>query len=320
MKMRSTIFLTLSLIVHAVCITALALSHFKGKEAPGGGAVEVTMGEGAKDDTTKLVEANEVKPVAAQPEIKPIEKSEEVKPLPKKEAPKPKKIVKAKKAAPVVATELPAKEKTEEPEQLSPKLEDSDAVAVAATPEEQKEEAPKFIPVKEQVAAKPLDEAEEKTEANSEDAQAEDPAPQPVKEEKPADQPATSGKTEKAAGTALAALGQGGDSKAEAVNYLSLTQYSGNKAPEYPLAARKEQRQGQVDLLYRVTKEGRVTEVSIAKSSGHKDLDESAVKAIAKFKFVSGQEGWAKHAVIFKLAGATSTLPSKLRTNSAATE
>jgi len=318
MKMRSTIFLTLSLIVHAVCITALALSHFKGSEAPGGGAVEVTMGEGTKDDTTKLVAANDVKPVAVQPEMKPIEKAPEVAPLPKKETPKPKKIVKAKKAAPVVATELPPKEKTDLPEQLDPKIEDSDAVAVAAPPEQ--EEAPKFIPVKEQVAAKPLDEAEEKTEANSQDAQAEDPAP--VKEEKPVEKPATSGQIEQpgAKAVAVAALGQGGDTKAEAVPYLNLSQYSGNKSPEYPVAARKEQRQGQVDLLYRVTKDGRVTEVSIAKSSGHKDLDESAVKAISKYKFVSGQEGWAKHPVIFKLTGATATLPSKLRTNSAATE
>lgn len=319
MKLRSTIFLTLSLIVHAVCITALALSHFKGIEAPNGDSVEVTMGEGTKDETATLVAANDVKPVTVQPEMKPIEKVEEVKPLPKKEKPKATKIVKAKKAAPVVPTELPAKEKFDEPEQLSPKLEDSDAVVAAApAKEEPKEEAPKFIPVKEQVAAKPLDEAEDKTEANSQDAQAEDPAP--VKEEKPAEQPATQGQAETPKGTQVASLGQGGETKTEAVNYLTLTQYSGNKNPEYPVAARKEQRQGQVDLLYRVTKEGRVTEVSIAKSSGHKDLDESAVKAISKFKFVIGQEGWAKHPVIFKLSGTTATLPSKLRTNSAATE
>lgn len=292
MKLRSTIFLTLSLIVHAAALTALALSHFRGKEAASGDSVEVTMGEDAKPEAApQLVAANDATPVTEQPEIKPIEqKIEPVQALPKKETPKPKKIAKIKKAAPVVIpTELPAKEKTEEPENLSPKLEDSDAV-VAAEPE--------LVPVKEQVAAQPADEAEDKVETAA-------PAPAPAA---PTPAPVTPN------------LGQGGESQSEAVSYLNLTQYSGNKAPEYPVAARMEQRQGQVDLLYRVAKDGRVTEVTVAKSSGHKDLDEAAVKAIAKYRFQPGQEGWAKHPVIFKLSGAAAAMPSKLRTNHAATE
>lgn len=312
MKLRSTLFLTMSLVVHAVCITALALSHFKGVESPNGNNVEVTMGEASKtEDGQKLTDSNEAKPVS-QPEMKPIEKVEKpvvaTKPAPKK--PVAKKVAKV--AKPV--TELPPKEKVEQdPESLSSKIDDS-------TVEVAKEETPKFIPVKEKVEAQPADadEAEDKTEASSKDSQIEDPAPA-TQEEKPK----TSGQleTDKPATVAAAGpLGQGGDTKGEAVSYLDLKQFSGNKGPEYPLAARKDGRQGTVDLLYRVTKDGRVAEVQVAKSSGHSDLDEAAVKAVAKFKFVPGQDGWAKQPVIFTLKGLATSLPSKLRTKSAGTE
>ena len=89
----------------------------------------------------------------------------------------------------------------------------------------------------------------------------------------------------------------------------------GNRPPVYPLQARLENRQGNLELLYRVTKEGKVSDISIAKSSGSKDLDDSAVKAISQFKFYPGQEGWARHPVDFNLKGAVATLPSKLRAN-----
>ena len=306
MKMRSTIFLTLSLAVHAVCITALTLSHFKSLESPNGNEVEVTLGESSKpQDFGQLIASNEVMP-DTQPVVKPIEKIEVVKPLPKplpkKEVVKEKKIVKAKVAA-KPATTLPAKEKPAvetEPESMNPQIEDTDAVAVAeapATVETQEvkpqEEAPKFIPVKEKVSAEADEDAEVKTEASQ------NPAP--------THEPATSGQ-------------KGGESKTEAVSYLDLTQYSGNKPPVYPMSARKDSRQGSVDLLYRVTKEGRVAEVQVHKSSGHPDLDEAAVKAVAKYKFVPGQDGWAKQPVIFTLKGEADALPSKLRSNSAATE
>jgi protein TonB len=89
---------------------------------------------------------------------------------------------------------------------------------------------------------------------------------------------------------------------------------NGNKPPRYPLQARKEGREGEVDLLYRVTKEGGVADIQIVRSSGSQDLDQEAVRAIAKFRFVPGQEGWARHPVNFTLKGETAALPSRLRT------
>src|SRR6185369_3197393 len=96
-------------------------------------------------------------------------------------------------------------------------------------------------------------------------------------------------------------------------SYLDLRQLPGNQAPQYPMQARLEKRQGQLELLYRVTKDGGVADISVAKSSGFKDLDSAALAAIAKFKFVPGQEGWARHPVTFALKGPAATLPSTLR-------
>ena len=115
-------------------------------------------------------------------------------------------------------------------------------------------------------------------------------------------------------------LQKGGETKGEAVSYLELKQYSNNKPPAYPMQARREQRQGQVDLLYRVTKDGRVADVQVAKSSGHSDLDQAAISAVSSYRFVPGQEGWASHPVIFSIKGVATTLPSRLRGASASTE
>jgi len=105
---------------------------------------------------------------------------------------------------------------------------------------------------------------------------------------------------------------KGGTSQNNAVEYTELKQAPGNPAPFYPLAARREKRQGQVELLYRVTKEGKVTEVQIQKSSGSEDLDAEAVKAVSQYRYVAGQEGWAHHPITFALKGEEEAEPSKL--------
>lgn len=298
--MRSTMFVTVSLIVHALCFTALAVNHFKQlPEGNAGTEVEVTMGEGVQ-----VADASGTQEV---PEVKPLPVKEE----PKKEVTLPKKAPVAKKVVKnSPAKTLPKKEtvaETELPPNMNPVIEDSQAVTVA--PEEQSDEKVELIPVKDLppagVQAAASDEAEDKsTEAISKDvSETKDPAPVSTEGD---------GKG--------AALNKGGDTKSEAVSYLELKQYSGNQPPVYPMSARKEQRQGQVDLLYRVTKDGRIAEVQVAKSSGHPDLDEAAVKSIAKYKYVPGQEGWARHPVIFAIKGAVTTLPSRARHSNASAE
>jgi TonB family protein len=225
-------------------------------------------------------------------------------------------VKKAKKAAPAKVvenkvTELPAKENA--PEELSPEISDEQSVVVApATAAVQSEEKLELIPVKEKLAG--VEAAEGQKE---EDGDAMEEVTEPTKEESPSAIPAGASGESADAKTNLA---QGGASKAGAVSYLDLKQTAGNKAPQYPLQARKDGRQGQVELLYRVTKEGTVTDLQVTKSSGHKDLDQEAVRAVSQFKFVPGQEGWARHPVAFTLKGDTATLPSRLRANSAQAE
>lgn len=316
MKIRSALFLTLSLAVHAVCITALALSHFKSLEAPEGGSVEVAVGEAKADSASDSDVANLQDDSAniPAPQVEPLEEKsaekEEIKELPKKAAPK--KVVKAKpapkKEAAKIATVLPAKEKPnaieEKTESMSPDIDDQDAVAIVEPSAD--DEKVELTPVKDQLSGVEAADANDQTEAAVEEYSDVDVSP--------------SASAVEASNVQEPAVAAAGASKSKAVNYLNLKQYSGNKIPEYPLRARQERREGEVDLLYRVTKEGRVAEIQVEKSSGHADLDEAAVNAIAKYRFVPGQEGWARHPVIFSLKGEATTMHSKLRSNSASVD
>lgn len=145
-------------------------------------------------------------------------------------------------------------------------------------------------------------EDDESTEAAAEQAEAEDPAPvgysEPSESKAQGETPTDDAATQ------------------DAVSYLNLKQASGNKPPFYPVAARRERRQGDLELVYRVTHDGLVADVSVAKSSGFQDLDKAAVDAVSKYRFEPGQEGWARHPIAFTLKGPEEELPSQLRTGS----
>lgn len=55
--------------------------------------------------------------------------------------------------------------------------------------------------------------------------------------------------------------------------------------PHYPYSARRQGREGGVELEVAISKEGRVTELKVTKSSGTPELDESAKQAILKATF-----------------------------------
>jgi protein TonB len=291
--MRSTGFVVFSVIIHMLCFTALALTPTRTVSPDKvGESLEVRIGEPAEKPGVQEAPplAEESKPQAVT-EVKPAE----VKPEPK---PEPKPVVKPEvketkapvKKAPKVAVVKTAKAKA------APVVDQTNDPAIAKS-----EEAAE--PAAEVEAAAPTEDKE--TEAKSDDVQKTgDPAPVGVAEE------------EKPTGE----LAHGGASKEGAVSYLDLRQAKGNKPPVYPTQARLEKRQGQLELIYRVTKEGRVADIQVAKSSGHKDLDNEAIKAIAQFRFIPGQEGWASHPVSFTLKGAVVSLPSRLRSKGAQAE
>jgi protein TonB len=279
--MRSSTFIILSLIIHVIAVAAVALAPQHTIE-PSGGEIEVSTGT---QEAAPAEKTTEPAPAPKVEKAKPVEKLKPAAtPVVKKSAPK--------KAA-VVAEKTPVVEQTEEPAELPAKEE------VAQEPVKDEQLSPVVEDIKEdpQTAAAEAPAAKEDTKTEAAAVEANPPAPEPA--------PTGAGEGD---------LGQGGATKEQAVSYTELKQDKGNKNPIYPLKARKENRQGEVDLVYRVTKDGRVTDVQIAKSSGHADLDKAAVNAVSKFKFIPSQEGWAYHPVIFALKGDSAPLPSKLRT------
>jgi protein TonB len=307
--MRSSFFVLLSLFVHALCVAAIAITPSRVSPPEGDKEIEVQVGEPAEQPGVEQAPAGQTE--AAAPVTPPPAPVEETKPVTvAKAATRKTRVVKAPmekvtETKPVKAeavdtkiTELPAKEAVAETseDKLDPEIADQ---AVVTPPAPVSTGEPEFIPVKESAPAG-VEAADEDTEAGSQDAKGEDPAPAPVKSE---------GENVKED----AGLAQGGATKAGAVSYLDLKQAPGNKSPQYPMRARREQRQGQVELLYRVTREGKVSDLQIAKSSGYKDLDQEAARAVSQFKFVPGQEGWARHPVAFTLKGIAAQAPSRLR-------
>lgn len=284
--MRSTGFIFLSAAVHAAAVTMIVMNHPpKPVGLDGDAPVEVTMGEPAP--TPGVPEAEAVAQPAPPPP-KPVEKPvENVDNTPAK--PTKRKAATAKPAPKVSAT--------------------------TTTPAEDKqtfsEDSPVLIPVKDSapagVSAAGEGDDDTATEATGE---AEANAPSPVA----AAVPAAATKNVSALTDGGGELGRGGATKAGAIDYTLLKQQAGNRPPMYPIAARRDKRQGDVELLYRVTNEGHVTEVTIAKSSGSEDLDAAAVKAVSSYRYVPGQEGWARHPVKFSLKGDPTALPSRLRT------
>ena len=95
--------------------------------------------------------------------------------------------------------------------------------------------------------------------------------------------------------------------------HLDLKQVAGNVPPRYPELARRQQIQGQGELLYYVTKSGQVTQARLARSTGNKSLDDTALSAIRKFRYVSGQEGWTRHPFSFDLTGSAKQTATRLR-------
>lgn len=67
--------------------------------------------------------------------------------------------------------------------------------------------------------------------------------------------------------------------------------YAHNPKPEYPAVARSRGWQGKVLLRVKVSAEGLSDDVSVEQSSGHDILDESAVEAVKKWRFIPAKRG-----------------------------
>ena len=75
----------------------------------------------------------------------------------------------------------------------------------------------------------------------------------------------------------------------------------GNPAWVYPKQAQKNKNEGSVFLQYFVDDTGFVDKIKLLKSSGYSILDNEALRVMARQRYQSGQSGWYRHQVDFKL-------------------
>ncbi|MDR2451829.1 MAG: TonB family protein [Candidatus Accumulibacter sp.] len=67
--------------------------------------------------------------------------------------------------------------------------------------------------------------------------------------------------------------------------------YLSNPRPNYPAQSRAQGEQGVVSLLIRVSAEGRTSAVALHKTSGHERLDQAAMEAVWRWRFVPARQG-----------------------------
>lgn len=82
---------------------------------------------------------------------------------------------------------------------------------------------------------------------------------------------------------------------------LALPLYKQNAAPPYPLKARRLGYEGIVMLKVLIDENGRVADLMVFKSSGHRVLDHAALSAVKKWLFEPGTEGGVKKKMWVKI-------------------
>lgn len=84
-------------------------------------------------------------------------------------------------------------------------------------------------------------------------------------------------------------------------SHKQLKQLEGNPMPVYPQEALEKKWEGRVEVFYYVNSGGFVEKIQLKNSSGHSALDNSALRALSRYRYYPGQEGWVKHPVEFFL-------------------
>lgn len=320
MKQRSPVsFISLSAFLHGAAFLGLAILPALNLIPLDSAKDSIEMTEINGDNSNQPEASAEAAAPTPYTPTPPVSAPIAVKPEPIIETPKPvvvqpKPIIVRK---PIAKAAAPAKKviNIDASESNTPETE------VAAAENEANEDQDKFVPASESAPADPEDEVVDTavqtaaSEALSKQAredlnEMQAPTINPVVE-KLSD--ATSSETSPTAPATVATAatssamgsneldGVAGPSSDDLRSYLDLKQARGNRAPYYPTTARRTGQQGEVVLNYYVTADGSVTNVRIVKSSGFATLDQEAIRAISRYRYVKGQEGWASHPVVFSL-------------------
>ncbi|MCK6597182.1 MAG: TonB family protein [Bdellovibrionaceae bacterium] len=107
--------------------------------------------------------------------------------------------------------------------------------------------------------------------------------------------------------------GSGSQGQEQIRKLEDLRQAPGNIKPQYSDEERLQEISGTVVFNGFVSKEGRLTEFKLVKSSGHRSLDAKTLQALKKWKFYPGQEGWVELPFIWDLKGEVSQKPTLLK-------
>ena len=83
--------------------------------------------------------------------------------------------------------------------------------------------------------------------------------------------------------------------------HSQLHQMEDNPIPVYPKEALKKSWEGRAEVVYYVNPAGFVEKIQLRRSSGHSILDNSALRALSRYRYYPGQEGWVRHPVEFLL-------------------
>jgi len=111
---------------------------------------------------------------------------------------------------------------------------------------------------------------------------------EPVAEPQPVVQPTTSSSSTSEATTNKVAPSTNAEQFTEA-NFRA--NYAHNPKPDYPTIAKSRGWQGKVMLRVQVSAEGLSDAVRVDQSSGHEMLDESAIEAVKKWRFIPAKRG-----------------------------
>ena len=87
------------------------------------------------------------------------------------------------------------------------------------------------------------------------------------------------------------------------IDFSLLERKQGNPPLSYPVFARKLKMQGRVSVLFFVDERGLVDKLQLEKSSGHSDLDNFVLRALARQRFSENQTGWVRYDKTFVLKG-----------------
>ena len=109
------------------------------------------------------------------------------------------------------------------------------------------------------------------------------------------------GSPEPATTAAMPPATQNDDNLFGKVIKLALPLYKQNTAPPYPLKARRLGYEGIVMLKVLIDENGRVDDLMVLESSGHRVLDRAALSAVKKWLFEPGTEGGVKKKMWVKI-------------------